>query len=211
MIVLSARIYGVSLGLIMGLSAFSCAAQVIEIGEGGQAKILCTAAQNRPDLTSHLSVSAARSIPPSFRAAIDQAASLYELSPDLIDTLIRQESGYNPKALSPKGAIGLMQLMPQTAKMLHIDAHDVTQNILGGAAYLRYLLNAYNGQIDLALAAYNSGQGAVAKYGGIPPYKETVAYVKRNLEFMAQKSDTEPQIQAPLPPQDSAYIVACHN
>ncbi len=116
---------------------------------------------------------------------IQKAASKFKLDESLIKAVIKAESNFNHQAVSPKGAQGLMQLMPKTASFLKVeDAFHPSDNIEGGARYLRYLLNVYNGDLTLALAAYNAGETAVAKYGNaVPPYRETQNYVRRVLSF----------------------------
>lgn len=114
---------------------------------------------------------------------IDDTSAKYGVDAKLIKALVKQESGFNPTAKSKAGALGLMQLMPSTAKGLGVkDPLDAKQNIEGGVKYVKSLLNRFDGNIILALAAYNAGPNAVKKYDGIPPYKETQNYVKSVLK-----------------------------
>ena len=116
-----------------------------------------------------------------FESIVQQHASRQALRPELVRAVIQVESGYNPRATSPKGAMGLMQLMPQTARELGVrDPYDPEENIRGGTRYLRQLLDKYRGNEDLALAAYNAGPGAVDRHGEkVPPYRETKDYVRK--------------------------------
>jgi soluble lytic murein transglycosylase-like protein len=110
-------------------------------------------------------------------------ARRHGLDPDLVMAVVSVESGFRPQAVSPKGAQGLMQLMPKTASSLGVtDAFDPAQNLDGGTRHLGQLLTLYGGDLTRALAAYNAGEGAVHRHGGVPPYRETRAYVKRVLE-----------------------------
>ncbi|MEW6182252.1 MAG: lytic transglycosylase domain-containing protein [Bacillota bacterium] len=110
------------------------------------------------------------------------AASRFGLRPELLKAVAQAESNFNPKAVSKAGAQGIMQLMPATARGLGVrDPFNPVENIFAGAAYLRSLLDRFDGNETLALAAYNAGPGAVARYGGVPPYRETQAYVARVL------------------------------
>jgi hypothetical protein len=128
-------------------------------------------------------------VPPSDRSPerftrydkwIRQAATLYQLPEELVRAVIKVESDYDPRAVSGAGAQGLMQLMPETATRMQVrDPFDPRENIFGGVRYLRVLANLFNGDLDLTVAAYNAGEGAVARYGGVPPYPETQDYVVR--------------------------------
>lgn len=116
---------------------------------------------------------------PEIAALAAEIAARHALDPALVLAIMRLESAFDPRALSPKGAMGLMQLMPGTAKRFGVgDPWDPAQNLRGGAAYLRFLLDRYQGDVIKAAAAYNAGEGAVDRYGGVPPYDETTAYVQ---------------------------------
>jgi soluble lytic murein transglycosylase-like protein len=118
-----------------------------------------------------------------YNGLIDEAAQLYQLPESFIRAVMRVESDFNPKVVSRAGAMGLMQLMPKTARSMGVsDPFDARQNILGGSRYLRILANRFKGDLVLTVAAYNAGESAVEKYHGIPPYKETQRYVRRVLK-----------------------------
>jgi soluble lytic murein transglycosylase-like protein len=113
---------------------------------------------------------------------IRQAATLYQIPEELVRAVIRVESDFDPRAVSPANARGLMQLVPETAeRMMVTDSFDPRQNIFGGVRYLRVLANLFNGDIELTIAAYNAGENAVIRYGGIPPFQETQDYVVKVL------------------------------
>jgi soluble lytic murein transglycosylase-like protein len=115
-----------------------------------------------------------------FDALIEENAAAHGVSPHLVRAVIQQESAFNPLARSPKGAMGLMQLMPGTAAELGVsNPYDPSENIRGGVAYLKGLLQKFAQNVELALAAYNAGPTAVVKYGAVPPYRETQNYVSR--------------------------------
>jgi soluble lytic murein transglycosylase-like protein len=117
---------------------------------------------------------------------INEAAARHHVDPNLVRALVKVESNFNPRAVSSKGAMGLMQLMPSTARMYAVrNPFDAAQNVDAGVRHLKGLLDNFNGDVRLSLAAYNAGQGAVERNGGIPPYTETRNYVKRITNLMA--------------------------
>ncbi len=140
-------------------------------------------------------------LPVDLNEVVKAASGTYRLDPDLVNSVIRAESGFNVKAVSPKGAQGLMQLMPQTASELGVhNAFDPRANVDGGTRYLRELLERYDFDLIKALAAYNAGPQRVEQYGGVPPYYETKAYVARivrdfNKKKLAAKTASEPATQ----------------
>lgn len=122
-----------------------------------------------------------------YDAWIRQAATLYQIPEELVRAVIKVESDYDPRAVSPVGAQGLMQLMPETGLRMQVrDAQDPRENIFGGTRYLRVLANLFNGDLDLTIAGYNAGEGAVMRFGGIPPFAETQLYVTRVRTYYAR-------------------------
>ena len=128
---------------------------------------------------------------PELEKLVDRVAAEHGVESPLVHSVIRAESNYNPNAVSPKGALGIMQLIPSTARRFGVsNAFDVSENIQGGVKYLRFLLDYYRGDYPKAIAAYNAGEAAVDKYHGVPPYAETRSYVERvakNLEAARRK------------------------
>ena len=149
---------------------------------------------------AHASIAAppAKSAPaPALNQIVNSASAVYHLDPDLVNSVIHAESGFNVRAVSPKGARGLMQLMPGTANQLGVsDAFDPQTNVEGGSRYLRELLERYNFDLVKALAAYNAGPQRVEQYQGVPPFRETRAYVARivheyNTKKIAQEKEAK--------------------
>lgn len=145
--------------------------------------------------------------PSNFQEAVDRIAGRHGLAPELLHSVIKVESNYNPYAVSPKGALGMMQLIPSTARRFGVsDVFNPMENIEGGAAYLEYLMGLFHGDLPLALAAYNAGENAVAKYGTVPPYEETQNYLKlvaRHLEEAQRASAAKQKQQKEAKPAET--------
>jgi soluble lytic murein transglycosylase-like protein len=145
-----------------------------------------------PSVTSNFGATAATRPALPLNQVVDSASAAYHLDPDLVNSVIHAESGFNVHAVSPKGARGLMQLMPATASQLGVnDVFDPEANVTGGSRYLRELLERYNFDLVKALAAYNAGPLRVEQYQGVPPFRETHAYVARIVHEYNQKKIAE--------------------
>src|ERR1039457_2311149 len=136
---------------------------------------------------------------PGIAETVDRIARQNQLSPRLVHSVIQAESNYDPNAVSPKGAQGLMQLIPATARRFGVsNVFDPADNIQGGARYLKYLLGLYKGDEALALAAYNAGEGAVSRYGGVPPFPETQDYVAKVRQGLAGATEARTSVTGVL-------------
>ena len=139
-------------------------------------------------------------VKPPYRELVEAAAARYNVDADLITSVIAVESNFDPKALSRKNARGLMQLLPETAARLGVqDIYDPQENIDAGTRYLRELLEKYNNDLTLALAAYNAGTDRVEQYGRVPPFTETLSYVRR-VKRSYDKSKSKASAKTPAPP-----------
>ncbi len=158
---------------------------------------------SKPEKADNSSVYAVRS--QDYSGFVEQAAAKYEIEPDLIHAVIKTESNGNQRAVSRKGAMGLMQLMPSTANDMNVvNPFNPEENIEGGTKYLKQLLEKFNGDLTLALAAYNAGPKTVEKYGNVPPISETKQYVKKIISLFKGKTkysfpDSQKQGGAPEP------------
>lgn len=136
----------------------------------------------------------AKSAPPALENLADQIAQRHNIDRDLVHSVIRVESNYNPLAVSSKGALGLMQLIPSTARRFGVsNSFDPGENLEGGIRYLKYLLDQYGGDHLLALAAYNAGEAAVARYRGVPPFPETLGYVLQVEKSLSSSKEARKQ------------------
>ncbi|UJZ88243.1 lytic transglycosylase domain-containing protein [Heyndrickxia coagulans] len=152
----------------------------------GTAALSASAQSSASESTQTTAASVSGGIPAKISQAIQQASAKYGVPEKLIQAVIKQESGYRPDAVSPAGAAGLMQLMPETAASLGVsNVLDPEQNVDAGTKYLKSLLGKYDHNARLALAAYNAGPGNVDRYGGIPPFKETQQYVSSIMNHLA--------------------------
>ena len=170
-------------------------AQVMEIGPAGEVKVydgpaVFTAQGASPILRP--GATAPRRGPAGHGFDMARAAQAAALSPDLVSAVAWRESNYRTDRVSRAGAVGEMQLMPATARALGVDPADAAQNLSGGAGYLRAMMRRYDGDLMRALAAYNAGPGAVDRYGGVPPYKETQAYVAAIMDRLSRVADATP-------------------
>ena len=199
----------VACALVGVVSPRPAAADVFEIGSGGDVHIRATSQSvqqiggddqddefslgpvDADDAAPYvppdaITVVESPAVPNAYRAAVDQAAANAQISPDLLAALVWQESRWQPAATSPKGAMGLTQLMPATAASLSVDARDPAANLIGGATYLRRMLDMFDGDVERALAAYNAGPARVIKAGGVPSIAETRAYVSTILNRLGR-------------------------
>jgi soluble lytic murein transglycosylase-like protein len=182
--------------LCIALPAFAGETIYYQTGEDGSIRL--TNAPAEPGYHAYLAPGglpgAPRTSPGLYAGPIQRASSRYGVDPDLVRAVISTESNYDPKAISPKGARGLMQLMPATARRFGVqDVFDPVQNILGGVRYLRHLLDLFGGDLVLALAAYNAGERVVQERGRVPNYPETRLYVDRVLERYGKRSGADPR------------------
>ena len=190
----SARIVPLSLRRLaiaaIAAIAFPCLADVIEIAPDGAAVTYAAPAVFGPDGAVPINgrTAAPAGLAVDISKVISEAARRQQLSPDLVTEVAWRESRFHQQAVSNRDAVGVMQLTAATARDLGVNRYDVSENIHGGAAYLRQMMDRYSGDVRLALAAYNAGPGAVDRYRGVPPFQETTAYVATILSRIAQKS-----------------------
>jgi soluble lytic murein transglycosylase-like protein len=170
--------------LVLGVPAASAADDLLyEVDEKGDivfTNLPSKAARPVPGFKTERRTTGAALPATSYDPYIQKVASEFDLEPALIKAVALVESGFNPRAVSPKGAKGLMQLMPATARSYGVkNVHDPYENLRAGANHLRTRLDEFNGDLTLALAAYNAGSGAVRRHGGVPRYRETQDYVRK--------------------------------
>ncbi len=188
----SLRIAAAVLAATLGAAAWPAAAQVLAIGDDGAVTTYSGpqvySSNGVRSLIPQAAAAPARAAPEEVARAIQDASARHAVATPLVEAVAWQESRYNQGALSPKGAMGVMQLMPGTARTLGVDASDLKGNVEGGVTYLSQMLQRFEGDLPKALAAYNAGPDAVQRYGGVPPYAETQAYVRAILGRLAVAS-----------------------
>jgi soluble lytic murein transglycosylase-like protein len=171
------------------------AVQIVEFVDDQGRRIYVNVQEQDSGLGNRASASKTHSFPPKPELAslIQKAAERHHLDPDLIHAIVHVESGYDSQAVSSKGAIGLMQLIPATARRFGVgDPFDPRQNIEGGTSYLKYLLGLFDGNVALSLAAYNAGENSVLRQDGIPPFAETREYVRKVRSIYQSVATPEP-------------------
>lgn len=174
---MKSRVALAAMGMAVAMPAAIARAQVLEIADDGS-----VATYDRPSIYTDAGVTPIRpapagAAPAEVRREIAAAAASFAVDARLLEAVAWRESRFRSDALSPRGAQGVMQLMPGTARDLGVDAGDLRQNVRGGAAYLSAMLGRFGGDVAKGLAAYNAGPGAVERFGGVPPFAETRAYV----------------------------------
>jgi soluble lytic murein transglycosylase-like protein len=202
-----------SVGFLVLLTAPAAAGSLhTYINERG-IKVYTNIGVNRTDLPRQETRSATRAKPNPYLPLIHESAQRYNLDADLVKAVIQVESSFNPRAVSSKGCMGLMQLHPDTAKRFGVrDAFDPAQNIQGGVQYLRFLTDHFNGKLPLVLAAYNAGENAVKRYDGIPPYRETQQYVRKvttlyqSFKSLSDRANSSPQLNRVVMPNGSVLF-----
>lgn len=182
---------GILLGALVVAAPVGARADVLQLSPDGTVTTYARPAIFGVDGATPIAPAAPVSRKAPVAQAMEDAGAGVELSPLLIEAVAWAESRFNVRARSPAGAIGVMQLMPGTAADLGVDPHNPTANIHGGARYLRQMLVLFDGDIERALAAYNAGPAAVQRYNGVPPYKETRAYVAAVLDYMAARTQED--------------------
>ncbi|TNE35441.1 MAG: lytic transglycosylase domain-containing protein [Alphaproteobacteria bacterium] len=199
-----ARLLGFGFAAWLAIFATGAHADVLEVGEGGARWVSGPLAQVpgldeqglAPGFAATEPLVSGQVVPQVYAAKVAELAVRYDLSPALIEALVWQESRWHHGAVSPKGAQGLAQLMPGTARYLGVDPRDPFANLEGGARYLREQLDRFDGDLEKALAAYNAGPGRVERAGGIPRIRETQAYVAAIMGRLAQYSGPQQYQQA---------------